>query len=256
MSEFGGESTGRFHRQACRVRSTPPWSTPHSGRVPPENYVHPYPPPHVQPYKIGFIPRTVVFSQNGNTVYQEDGEDLLPTVLHDDLGRPIPNPEYAKTMRPVAVFRTIDAFDGRFKGQISGSQIVERISTLFRAHGISTVVGDQRESFFLGSEFSRHDLQFREITWTNQSKIEAVTRLKRLFAEGAIVLPDRPKLRKELASYSERITASGSLTYSARGTGHDDEVSLLLTFAMAELERLVPGSPIHFGAGRHEASGR
>src|SRR5690606_3839768 len=202
------------------------------------------------------VPKTVVTARGGQMVYLESETEFTCEVVTDQNGHPVPNPAYREATRPVAVFRKIDGFEGRFKGTISGSEIVERIAKLFKGWGISTVLGDQREAFFLGSEFMRHGLQFREIAWTNENKREAVTRLKRLFAEESIVLPDRPELRRELASYTERITPSGSITYSARGTGHDDEVSLLLTFAMGELERLIPGSPLHFAPGRHEVPGR
>ena len=183
--------------------------------------------------------------------------DFYTDLARDLRGNPIPNPAYAEAMRPTAVFSHVGSFDGRFAGSIAGSQIVERIARACRNARVRTVIGDQREAFFLGSDFSRHNLRFVPIAWTNSNKIEAVTRLRRMFAENAIVLPqDRPKLKKELLAYSERITASGAITFSARGSGHDDEAALLITFALGELERVVPGSPAYIQNYRHVTSGR
>ena len=119
------------------------------------------------------------------------------------------------------------------------------------------MIGDQREAFFLALEFMRHKILFRSLPWTNQGKIEAVTRVRRLLAEGSIVLPpEREKLKRELLNYAERVTSSGTITYGARGAGHDDEAALLITAALAELERMIPGSTMYPPNTRHESSGR
>ena len=59
--------------------------------------------------------------------------------------------------------------------------------------------------------------------------------MRRWLADEQLALPEHPKLRAELLSFEEQITPSGSFRYAARGSGHDDYVSLLLTAAMAEL---------------------
>lgn len=202
------------------------------------------PPADVEPWLYRHEPRVNnCVTKDGQPYTYLDHNDLVPVPVRDARGNHLPSPEYLAAQIPILCVQRVDAFEGRFAGSISGSEIVERIAKSFKRDGVQTVVGDQRESFFLGSEFSRYRLHFVPLTWTNPSKIEAVTLLKRKFAERTLSLPDRPKLRRELASYAERITASGSITYSARGTGHDDEVALLVTAAMAELERLIPGSP-------------
>ena len=43
--------------------------------------------------------------------------------------------------------------------------------------------------------------------------------------------------------FEERTSATGAFTFGARGSGHDDYVSLLLTTAMADAEHRLPGSP-------------
>lgn len=145
---------------------------------------------------------------------------------------------------PVLTFHHVDSIGGRFKGTLTGDRIVAAIARLFKSFGVRFVFGDQRESLFLRAEFARHGLRFIEIPWTNARKIDAVRVIREHLARKTIVFADREKLRRELQNYAERITASGSITYSARGTGHDDEASLVMTAAMAELERMMPGSPL------------
>ena len=219
-------------------------------------YVTPSP-GQISQFSIKRFPRQVNVLIGGVQKMIESTTDFFTDLERDARGNPIPNPAYAEAMRPTVVFSRMGSFDGRFAGSIAGSQIVETIAQECRRARVDTVIGDQRESFFLGSEFSRHKLRFVPIAWTNSNKLEAVTRLKRMFAEGTIVLPvGREKLKKELLSYAERITASGAITFSARGSGHDDECALLISFVLGELERIVPGSPMHIPNYRHVAPGR
>lgn len=156
---------------------------------------------------------------------------------------------------PSLVMHHVDAIEGRFKGTITGDAIINRVAANFREWGVQTVVGDQRESLFLSSEFARRNMMFRELPWTNAGKIDAVRHIREHLGRRTLILPARDKLKRELLGYAERITATGAITYSARSSGHDDEASLVMTLAMAELERLVPGSPFHFSPGRHEVPG-
>jgi hypothetical protein len=214
-------------------------------------------PGQISQFSIKQFPRQVNVLIGGIQKTIESSIDFFTDYERDAAGNPIANPAYAEAMRPTVVFSRMGSFDGRFAGSIAGSQIVETIARECRPAHVYTVIGDQREAFFLGSEFNRHKLKFVPIAWTNGNKLEAVVRLRRMFAENAIVLPlDRPKLKKELLGYSERITANGAITFSARGTGHDDEAALLITFALGELERVVPGSPAYIKNYRHEVSGR
>jgi len=203
-----------------------------------------------------WVPLMISTVINGKAVRFPSPTEGHRDVARDAAGLPIETLEYQRAQRPKLVFHTIDAIEGRFSGSISGSDLVTRIARVFHRHGVTDVIGDQREEFFARSEFQRNKLQFHSIAWTSSNKSEAVTRLNRLFAEDAIVLPSRPKLERELLSYSERIAPSGTLTYSARGGGHDDEASLLITCALAELERMLPGSTLHAPNYRTVVSGR
>ena len=147
---------------------------------------------------------------------------------------------------PLLVFETIGGIGGRFYDQVSGDQIIdEAIMPVATEYGATDVHSDQREALMLQSAFQRRGLRFRSHDWTNANKIEAVARLRRLFQERRIILPECPPLRAELAAFEERITPSGALTFGARTGGHDDFVSLLVTAAIADAEgEISRGGPV------------
>ncbi|HEY4122571.1 MAG TPA: hypothetical protein VGM56_32125 [Byssovorax sp.] len=129
----------------------------------------------------------------------------------------------------------LDAVRGSFWRSVSGEQIVERVVARAHALKISTVHADQREALMLQSAFARHGLGYEVHDWTSASKPKAIETLRRLFADGRIHLPEHDDLRSELMNFEERITPSGAITFAARGAGHDDFVSLLITACMADL---------------------
>ncbi|MEI9951627.1 MAG: hypothetical protein WDO74_22270 [Pseudomonadota bacterium] len=155
--------------------------------------------------------------------------------------------------RKALVFDKIEGFVGTFWAQKSGEQIIQAIAEALKAQGIRRVFGDQRESFMIGAAFSRHYLTFQEMTWTAPSKERAVGTVRRWLADGMVYLPEHEKLKDELLEFEERTTAAGGFTFAARGTGHDDFVALLLTAAMADAERKIPGSPSRRGITMIEA---
>ena len=76
--------------------------------------------------------------------------------------------------------------------------------------------------------------------YRHPSKPPAVERVRRWLADGALSLPAHDQLRNELLGFEERVTASGAFTFGARGSGHDDYVSLLITAAMADAKGMIP----------------
>lgn len=160
-----------------------------------------------------------------------------------------------QTLPPFLCFSVIDGFEGRFAEQVSSDDIVERIARTARQHGARHVHGDQRESYTLTSQFRRHGLRFWEHPWTATSKPDAVAHVRRLLTEGRIALPEHERLRRELHTFEERFTPSGSLTFGARGSGHDDYVALLITAAMADLGGHLRDSPFRLTRIRHEIPG-
>lgn len=207
---------------------------------------------HIPEYLTEPAPRHAHTVIDGKDVVLEDWSNTFEVPRLDDHGQPIPNPERERHLRPHCIVHMVDAVTGRFSGKVTSSDAVRRIARVFQQYGVHHVIGDHYEQFFAASEFKRHGLRYHPVPWTSQSKFEAITRLKRLFAEDLIVLPERETLRKELLSYAEKVSATGNVTWSARGAGHDDEVSLLISLAHGEMENLVPGAPSHIPRRRHE----
>lgn len=186
--------------------------------------------------------------------YCADGSPNFEGPIFGADGRPVPND--AKQSPPMLCFHQVEGVEGGFWGSITGDRIVDDIATLCRRWGVRHVWGDQREALFLEAEFNRHSLRFHSVPWTNGNKITAVDRIRRLLSQRQLVLPNHEKLKVELLSYSERITASNTLTFSARGAGHDDYASLLITAALCEQECGMPMSPLKYRrGGRYEIQG-
>ena len=139
--------------------------------------------------------------------------------------------------------------------------VVGRIAAVARAHGVTTVHGDQREALFIRGAFDNQGLTFVQHDWTSKSKPAAVERVRTWLREGTLAIPDDPaKLRRELLSCEEKITPSGQFTFAARGNGHDDYAALLVTAAMAQLEGAFvaeePDASCRIGKGNGRASMR
>jgi hypothetical protein len=94
------------------------------------------------------------------------------------------------------------------------------------------------------------------VSWKNEDKVDAVYRLRQLMADEALILPADDKLKSELLAYTERVSPSGTVTYSARGSGKDDRVSLLINAVIGERLRLLPGSDRYAPNFRHVADAR
>lgn len=189
--------------------------------------------------------------------YQEgtrwvDGIPWTDGAWVDDYYTQLPNGELVrwkpKAAEPFVLVHQIDGIEGRFFNQIHADEIVAQLATLCRRNGIRDIHGDQREAYTLSSMFSRRGLRYHVHDWTSASKPPAVAQLRRLVAEHRLALPQHPTLKRELHSFEERITPSGQLTFGARGSGHDDYVSCLVTMCMADLSGSLRDSP--FGVDR------
>jgi hypothetical protein len=128
----------------------------------------------------------------------------------------------------------------------SGDQVVARIADAFKQRGVRNVFGDQRESMMTSSAFARHGLRFHECVWTGPKKEAGIATARRWFADRTIVFAGphdetHDRMRDELLSFEERISASGAFTYGARGRRHDDLVALVLTCAIADSIPVEPG---------------
>ena len=61
------------------------------------------------------------------------------------------------------------------------------------------------------------------------------------------MLPQHSALRRQLSEYTERVSKSGTLTYSGSGR-HDDLAAVCVTLGMVDFERRLAGSPTPRGA--------
>jgi hypothetical protein len=141
-------------------------------------------------------------------------------------------------------FEVIDALEGRFWEQKSSDEVVAHVAHVAKAWGVSHVTSDQREAFTLKSAFARVGLKFRSIAWSSSeiaegSKPAAIALVRRWLRDDVIILPKDEKLRREMLSLQERFSPSGSLTFGARGSSHDDRVAILITAAMADISRRI-----------------
>lgn len=165
-------------------------------------------------------------------------------LVRDGAGDPIPNPDYRGPTPPLVHFSHVAGVEGTFWRGLPADQLVARMAADFKRLGVTHVIGDQRESFLLTSEFGRQGLRFTPLAWSNQNKIDAVERIRRWLREQTLVLAPHDRLRSELLGFQERITPTGYLTYGARGSSHDDYAALVMTAAMAEAEGYIPSSPL------------
>lgn len=140
----------------------------------------------------------------------------------------------------------VDAIEGSFWNHVDGDKIVDKLFSVGEEWGCQVAHSDQREALMLSSAFARRSeratndrgrrgIRYVMHDWTNANKVEAVERLRRWLAEGTLALPQHDKLRRELLAFEERITPTGAFTFGARGSGHDDLVSLLITGTIAEI---------------------
>jgi hypothetical protein len=148
----------------------------------------------------------------------------------------------------------VGGFDAAEVRRLGADEIIRLISCEARLACVDFVFGDQRESLMISAAFRRHGLVFREFPWSATSKPRAVARVRRWLLEGKLALPEHTRLKFELLSFEERVTSSGDFTFGARGSGHDDYVSLLLTAALADEAHWLQGTPGRPREGAHSGS--
>ncbi|MGE5789215.1 MAG: hypothetical protein ACM3ZE_31790 [Myxococcales bacterium] len=165
---------------------------------------------------------------------------------------PREDPYIPEEKPPTLCLRSVEAVPSQMG---RGDAIVDYIASVCRRMRVNLIVGDQREALMLETAFRARGLRYVSLPWTNANKAEGVRRLRRLMADRALNLAPHDQLRSELHQYSERLTRSGSTTYGARGSGHDDFAALLITAALADNERLIPNSPLNFAGGKHITDG-
>ncbi len=173
----------------------------------------------------------------------------------DANGAPVPDPEFGDKARPVLALYRLGALEGRFRENVSAEDAVAVAMKEARRSGATKAVGDSYQSFFLESACKKHGVTYKQLVWSNTSKVAAITTLRRWMRARMIAIepgPEGESLRQELLGFEEKLSPSGILTFGARRGGHDDRVALLINAAMAESQFLLEGSPHGRNNRRHE----
>jgi hypothetical protein len=169
--------------------------------------------------------------------------------IRDDRGDPVPNPNYESEHKPPILYlaRYGQVVGARERGVRLETIVRDIVHVLCRPNGVTLTVGDQFEAFALASEFPRNGVRYQSFPWTQPSKLEAVARVTSLMRDGLLIVETgnecEMEFHKQLLSFDERISKSGAIKYSGRGSVHDDLVSVLLLAARADAEGLLPLSP-------------
>lgn len=225
-------------------------------------------PPPPAPYLMGEVPqwcsvRNVPKDRLPESVrhYWREGAFSFPNpeqtrwgVMRDDAGNPIPNPEAKRPRAPLLVMRAVDSVSGAFQRQLVDGSIWENVRRLFRHAGAVHVVGDSYAEVDAHKELGWGN--YTGVSWSSEDKMDAVYRLRQLMADGALILPVHDRLKSELLGFTERVSPSGTVSYSARGSGKDDHVALLINAIIGERQRKLPGSDRFAPNYRHVADAR
>ena len=153
-------------------------------------------------------------------------------------------------------FTEIHVQEGGFWGTISGEDLMRPICSMFRRWGVRRVFADKFERGLANNELRKAGLLFHDLSWTSETKHEAVTLLKREMSDKKLIICECERMRKELVSYQQKAQPGGAFKYAARGKRHDDVISLLINAAMAMIQGHLQGSELFNRGGRFEAPGR
>ncbi|HVW29964.1 MAG TPA: hypothetical protein VHC69_31595 [Polyangiaceae bacterium] len=142
-----------------------------------------------------------------------------------------------QTTRGEVVVTEIGGWSGAEQRTVTLSDIAQILATKATQVGAWAVLGDQRESAGLQACLGDVGCDFRFYDWSLGSKDEAIQLLRRLMREGKLMLPEHPRLRRELTTLRARLLQSGATKYETNGF---DYASCLVTLAHAMLEGDAP----------------
>jgi hypothetical protein len=133
----------------------------------------------------------------------------------------------------IVVLQSIATLTGPELRALTMAGAVKRTSDAWKSRGITVAYGDQRESLSLQSLFSQNGIRYIPIPWSGANKPRAVEVVRRWLTDDLIAIPEHPALKSEMLKFQEKILPSGQLSFTARRSGHDDHVALLITAALA-----------------------
>jgi hypothetical protein len=145
------------------------------------------------------------------------------------------------------VIDEVHGFDDMSLRSLTLDTVVDEISMRCRQLDIKTVWGDQREEAGLETLFRQQRLVFESFAWTNQSKHEAFTFLRRLLRDRRVQLVEHAQLRTQMRQCKARLAPSGMTVYETNGL---DYLSTLITLLHA-YQRNWPDTLAQIIAGRY-----
>lgn len=149
------------------------------------------------------------------------------SLVHDRFAWTFGRVEGEAEAEQISIFE-VDAVEA--SERLTMGEVVARIATECKAHGVKYVHGDQREAAGLLSLFAQHDLTLRTYDWSAPSKGEAFQWLRRLLREQRLAIVEHDQLRREMLAVKARLAPSGQTLYSTNGL---DFLSCLVTLAHA-----------------------
>lgn len=128
------------------------------------------------------------------------------------------------------VIGEVDGIEDAVLANIKMGEVVERIAARARAWGTDVVFGDQREEAGLDTLFSQHGITFVPYAWTDTSKHDAFTLLRRILKDGQLSLCEHDKLLQQAKGCKLHLMPSGRNKYATNGL---DYLSTIITLMHA-----------------------
>jgi hypothetical protein len=126
-----------------------------------------------------------------------------------------------------------DGWKGDQMRTLTVADVVTKICARAEEYGVKTVYADNYERGALPELFAQHGITLKVYTWSQGSKHDAMTRLRRLMRERKLSLPDHPALRRQLSNLKQRLMPSGGVKYFLNG---QDYASALVTLMHADVD--------------------
>jgi hypothetical protein len=142
----------------------------------------------------------------------------------DAYGYPIALPAPTKPL-----FRVAEAAQYARGAAATLQDVIAAVAQRAKAWGARTVACDDFESSLVAATFSQHGIR-RVISyaWSQPSKEEAISTLRRMVREQTLSVAPHPELRREMLDLKFRVTRAGSIDYRTSGR---DLVSALISVA-------------------------
>jgi hypothetical protein len=122
------------------------------------------------------------------------------------------------------------------KQKLQMIEVVDKIVDRCKAYNVNTVYGDQREEAGLASLFTMRNITFISYSWSDRSKEDAFSLLRRLMRDNKLSTITSPDLIKEMLKCKVALMPSGRTKYITQGL---DRLSALVTLCHAIVDKKI-----------------